>query len=397
MFTALQNILMNRSRYHTHPEAVVVTCFFNPQHSPYRIAAFQQWYHSIKHLNHRIIECTVGKDHQRQLPTTPYITHVHAESLLWHKETLLNRLIADLPAKYRYVFWVDADVLFSNQAWLAQGVKALQEATILQPFEYAIHLQKGETRPTFNVKAAYANVHHPTARHPLIWRSFCANVVRHPSRAHSANYNEHGHVGFAWGARREVLQACPLYDAALIGGADHIIAHAAAGHIPHPCIAKAFPETLGEVNAWSKAFAQATKGLIGYVPGELYHLWHGDVAKRQYLERIRNFHPEQRRLQRGPEGLWIDLDGDDYMWNYYLLREVWDFDGAYDAEAFVEDMGYPLQDFPERYPLPEAFTMTPGRESMPPPDYESPYAPLGIETADSALEATLATELGTFS
>jgi hypothetical protein len=39
----------------------------------------------------------------------------------------------------------------------------------------------------------------------------------------------------------------PLYDRALIGGADHIIAHAAAGQIPHSCITKSFTDNLDEV------------------------------------------------------------------------------------------------------------------------------------------------------
>ena len=98
------------------------------------------------------------------------------------------------------------------------------------------------------------------------------------------NYNNHGHVGFAWGARREVLEAVPLFDRALIGGADHIIAHAAAGQIPHPCIAKSFTDNLEEVMAWSHQFYRVTQGKIGYVKGDLYHLWHGDINKRQYLK-----------------------------------------------------------------------------------------------------------------
>jgi len=68
MFDFLKNTFLNRGRYKTHSEAVIVSCFYNPQNSPYRLLAFQKWYHSIKHLNYRIIECLIGPDAKSQLP-----------------------------------------------------------------------------------------------------------------------------------------------------------------------------------------------------------------------------------------------------------------------------------------------------------------------------------------
>ena len=44
--------------------------------------------------------------------------------------------------------------------------------------------------------------------------------------AESLWFDIHGHTGFAWGARREVLDQVPLFDRAIVGTADHIIAHA---------------------------------------------------------------------------------------------------------------------------------------------------------------------------
>src|SRR4051812_40308794 len=127
MLDFLKNAFLNQGRYKTHSDAVIVACFLNPQNSPYRLLAFQKWYRSIRHLNHRVIECTIG-DARPQLPESPYIRRVRAESLLWHKETLLNLLIADLPKNFEYVFWLDADVLFTNDRWLVDGVEVLQSA-----------------------------------------------------------------------------------------------------------------------------------------------------------------------------------------------------------------------------------------------------------------------------
>lgn len=312
-------------RYHSHPEAMIVSCFFNPKNSPYRLKAFKIFLESISHLNYRIIECVIG-DSKPQLELSDKITRVQTESLLWHKETLLNKVIKSLPQKYRYIFWIDADVIFKNKKWITDGVKAMQNgANIIQPFEYCVHLDQDESKPSFNLNLYKNMSSNPYTRHPSVWRSFCSNMVERPMIGTSDNYDIHGHVGFAWAAKREILDRCPLYEKALIGGADHIIAHAAAGQIPHRCINKAFIEDMDAVNEWSKKFYRLVRGKIGYVKGDLYHIWHGDVNERQYLKRIREFtKPSKSISQRDENGFYVNKDKelDKYVGQYFDRREV---------------------------------------------------------------------------
>ena len=333
-------------QYTAHPEAVIVSCFFNPQNSPYRLIAFQKFYHSIKHLNHRIIECVIG-DSKPQLPESPYITRVHSDSLLWHKESLLNKVISELPKQFKYVFWIDADVKFSNPDWMISSVVELENnCKILQPFEYCIHLDRNQTEPDFETEKYHSLVNDPKYRHKKMWRSFCANYVTTNLSGHK-NYDIHGHVGFAWGARRDVLEQVPLYDRALIGGADHIISHAAAGQIPHECIIKGFKDNIDEVETWMNDFHAVVGGQIGYVQGELYHYWHGDIEKRQYLQRIKDFTLKSKEIDKRDEnGLFI-RPGDRYLKDYFQYREVGSDDIGFEGfdDGFYEDMGYILADF----------------------------------------------------
>lgn len=350
----LRNTFLNRNRYRTHSEAVIVSCFFNPQNSPYRLLAFQKWYKSVKHLNHRIVECLIGPEAKSQLPPSPYITQVRTDSLLWHKETLLNKVIAELPRKFKYVFWVDADVLFTNKDWLVEGVRRMEAgANVVQPFSYCVHLDKNQIEPSFDVDGYRAYVNDPAKRHPALWRSFCA--AHQVGLSGHENYDVHGHVGFAWGARREVLTTCPLYDRGLIGGADHIIAHAAAGQVPHKCITKSFTDNLAEVEAWMRRFSFAVKGRIDYVPGDLYHIWHGDIKNRKYLKRIKDFTPATKEIvERDANGLHVARGKNEYMTKYYREREVApvheDF-GGFDA-GFAEEMGYSIADIVDLFGQP---------------------------------------------
>lgn len=302
--------LINRllQRYYSHDEAIIISCFYNPTHSTYRRKAFDTFYATIKHLDHCIVECVCNETDEFELPVSPHIKRIRTASVLWHKEALLNNVIAGLPSKYKYIFWVDADVLFTNKAWIVDGVEALKVHKIIQPFEYCIHLEQGETKPSFNVEdeIPYASIVNGPGkkRHPNLWKSFASNVDK--NRQQSNHYDEHGHVGFAWGIRRDVLNRIQLYDHALVGGADHIMAHAAMGHIGCECIKKSFTEDVKAINAWSKKFFAHIGGNMGYVRGNLYHIWHGDLQKRQYLKRVKEFtgHAKQIR-KKDKHGLYV--------------------------------------------------------------------------------------------
>lgn len=325
MIDFIKSLFGIQAKYEPHPEAVIISCFFNPQNSFYRLKAFRQFYESIQHTNHFILECVIGKANS-QLPDNKFIKKVYTENLLWHKESLLNKIVADyLDRDYKYIFWVDADVLFTNQNWIVEGVEELERNNIVQPFEYCIHLEKNETKPSFNVEEHRKKIYDINYTNRRLWRSFSANYkTANLSFAQNENYNIHGHVGFAWGARREILTKTPLYDRALIGGADHIIAHAATGQIPHSCITKSFTDNLEEVLTWSKKFYQQTKGKVGFVKGDLYHLWHGDIDKRQYLKRIQDFTTKTKQIiHKDENGLYVTHSGDDeYMKKYFKHREV---------------------------------------------------------------------------
>jgi len=321
MLNYFYNKLVNRTRYRYHPEAVIVACFFNPENSPYRLLAFAKWYESIKHLNHRIIECVIGEN-KPQLPKSEFISTTYADSLLFHKETLLNKVINNLPSKYKYVFWLDTDVLFTNKDWLVDGVLQLQYRKLIQPFDYCIHLDENELQPNFNVDHYRSLCQDVRLRHKKLWKSFCS-TSQFTSKEVNETYDLHGHVGFAWGARREVLDQCPLYDKALVGGVDHIIAHAAMRQIPHECIKKSFTDDLGSVTEWSERFSKVVNCSVGFVKGDLYHLWHGDIENRQYLKRVKEFTKELKDLPQDKNGFYKASENKKLeIKKYYANREV---------------------------------------------------------------------------
>ena len=191
-------------------------------------------------MPHRILECVVGTD-APQLPESRSIVRVHTSSLLWNKEALLNKVIAQLPSRYQYVFGWMPMCFLPISAGSRRAYTRAWTATVIQPFSWCIHLERGETVPSFDIDVAKKEWVLAGKRHPRLWRSFAETYVCASTLASSTCYDQHGHVGFAWGAQRTVLGLpSPLYDEALMGGADHIIAHAAAGHDMHPVSRRRF-------------------------------------------------------------------------------------------------------------------------------------------------------------
>ena len=62
---------------------------------------------------------------------------------------------------------------------------------------------------------------------------------------------------------------------------------------------------------WAKPFYETVRGEIGYLDGEIFHLWHGDVRER----RSRGRHEGLQRFQFDPySDIAIDTNGC-WRWN----------------------------------------------------------------------------------
>lgn len=202
---------------------------------------------------------------------------------LWHKERLLNLAVAALPASCRYVAWLDADVVFERDGWVEDARRALDHDIVVQPFSSAYWLREGETA-----------VDGPRPRglgEGLEMPGFAATMAgTEDRRATLADFLRHGHCGFAWAARREVLSRHGLYDRTIIGGGDAVAAHAFAADTDylrgrHFMLRSFTTAERRAIAAWGTPVAEETRGRMGWVPGRVLHLYHGPFRARQYEAR----------------------------------------------------------------------------------------------------------------
>lgn len=199
------------------------------------------------------------------------------EQEIWTKESLLNIALQHLPADWRYVAWIDADVIFTRPDWVSETLHQLQHYHVVQMFSVALDLS-----PKYE----------PIAAHHSFVNSFQQG---HNPPSEASYYGGQGpghtgvnkwHTGYAWAARREALDAVGGFiDWAILGAADHHMAKALIGRAEESIHKKIHPNYLAKVLAWQARAEEHISRNVGCVQGTLIHFWHGSKTNRRYVDR----------------------------------------------------------------------------------------------------------------
>ena len=183
---------------------------------------------------------------------------------IWLKENLINVAIGQLPADWKYVAWIDADLTFLNANWITDTIKALGKADVVQMWQTAVNFG-------------------PNCEALKIDKSF-AYMFKASGTPWVPN-DKYGfwHPGYAWACTKQAWnQMDGLIDWAILGSGDRHMAMAWAG--------RALQSAPGNIHPNYKAlleeYQKMCQGLrISWVPGTILHHWHGSLENRRYRER----------------------------------------------------------------------------------------------------------------
>ena len=195
-----------------------------------------------------------------------WITYeVTDDNIIWQKEALMNAAEKIVPDSFKNVAFLDADIFFASPHWISDAHKALERFPVVQMFAEAIWTDR-RGRP---------------------------ELVR-PSvgRAGLDLDNWTTHPGFGWAFNREIFREFGgWYDVAPLGSGDTLLSFALTkGETPHHWIEKCY-SYLGPLNhdhfdRWRERVRYAMEPhLVSFVPGKVYHEWHGDRKNRNYANR----------------------------------------------------------------------------------------------------------------
>jgi hypothetical protein len=282
----------------------IITTYYNPANYKTRLLNYEFFKQSLHQsgANLLTVECTFEKE-DFTLRSSRNLLRVRSNSVIWQKERMINLAVSVLPIECTKVAWLDCDILFENKNWAKQASKMLDKYPVAQMFETVVRLPKGQKEYT---------------GHGSVYRSFGSVLCERPNSL-MEGFPIHGHTGFGWAIRRNILARCGLYDVCFTGSSDHLMAHSFCGDWTSRCVTDRLD--FGSKHwvhfvSWSKKIHRSIHSKIGSIPGRILHLWHGEEKERKYLHnniafKAYNFDPNQD-IHLNKNGLW--------EWNNPLLE-----------------------------------------------------------------------------
>jgi len=209
----------------------------------------------------------------------PHHLQMRSVDELWHKENALNLAIQyamQIHPNTKYVAWIDADVLPMRpvKEWLEEAVHSLQHYQIVQMFESAFDLDAKQNligAPQMSFMSQYVRSGYSLPNRGGFWEDYYSN--------------SHGHPGYAWCANIEALsQIGGLIDFAILGAGDRHMALGLVGAMDQSFETKQL-SYVRKLLEWQERCTRWIKKDVGYLPGSIYHYWHGPKTARGYVSR----------------------------------------------------------------------------------------------------------------
>lgn len=212
----------------------------------------------------------------------PHDYQFRTKSELWHKENLLNAIIARWPSGWKYGAIIDGDFHFTRHDWALEAIHLLQHHAWVQLFSSYADMS-ADHRP-FNVRPsfAYCYLNYDDQGNPT--HTGYGTQAR-PTRKRNTTP---GATGGAWSFTHEGFNAVGgLLDSCILGAGDWYMAFGLIGRTTdgHPeaiSCGKAYEDS---IRRWQANAYDAIEGNIGYVDCFATHAFHGTKVRRGYGDR----------------------------------------------------------------------------------------------------------------
>jgi len=256
-----------------------ITCYFNPMGYRRRLANYRVF---RQHLTVPLVTVELSFDGRFQLQPedADILKQLQGGAVLWQKERLLNVAVASLPECCEQVAWVDCDIIFATKDWVDRASTALEEFPLVHLFHERHEVPREWVPDPCGSWEAYP------ASQSVVYRIVVGEAA--PEEVCTAvNPQRSGtSAGLAWAGRRDVLEEHGLYDACIVGGGDRAILCAALGEFNRLALAREMnARRVEHYHAWARPFFDRIRGKVGYIPGHVLHLWHGDLTDRRQRAR----------------------------------------------------------------------------------------------------------------
>jgi hypothetical protein len=281
----------------------VVTSYFNPMKSYRRLTNYKAF---RSRLDAPLLTVELSFDGQFELTPVDadHLIQVSGGDVMWQKERLLNIALGAVPEDVENVAWIDCDVVFESRNWPQAAEKALKSERIIQLFSEVRYLDRFSTdKLEFNAIPELVRLSAGSQLPNGEFKDVCLVKPASPDAPKvpwPAN-------GFAFAAKKSIICDVKLYDHGVLDGNDIVFLCAIYGEFEIAMERIKHNEMQRRhYLEWARRAQASFGGRVGYIPGTIYHLWHGDLVNRNYMGRhelMAGFDPD-RDIQHAPNGVW---------------------------------------------------------------------------------------------
>ena len=201
-------------------------------------------------------------------PNNPHHIRLYGDHVLWLKEAMAQVALSRLPHDARYVALVDSDLQFMEEDVAMETLHALQLHNAVQMWSHAVDMDR--TGAVKSVHKSYA----------YLWEQ-----GTRPTNSVMSGY-EVMHPGYAWAWKLEPLRRCGGFiKTGIMGAGDTHMALAMSGLAQMSIQKGVHPNYAKPILRWGELADQHIQRNLGYVPGTIFHEYHGDKADRKYHDR----------------------------------------------------------------------------------------------------------------
>lgn len=251
-----------------------VTTFFNPAGYKSLLNNHRIFSDKLKEqgVNLLTVELAFG-DQDFEIPTTENVLQLRGNSVLWQKERLINYAISQLPSDCEFVGWLDCDILFSNDKWAEIAVEKLKKNQVIQLYKKVFYMPKGCTE---------FNGQYEVCVQSVMWQKM---IHRNWLQRRVDKELPFSTPGFAWAAQRSFFSDIGIYDKNIVGSGDTFLVDCYLGSWEIHGFAKKFNDHMKkDMAVWLTKFREKPLS-VDYLPVDIYHLWHGSLKNRRYMDR----------------------------------------------------------------------------------------------------------------
>lgn len=302
---------------------IAITTYYNPCGYDTRLKNFKTFKANLN-LPLLTIELSFNGKFQLKKEDSNFLIRIQGDTILWQKERLLNIALKHIPKDFKYVAWLDCDVILKDPQWIKNSIQLLQNYKLIQPFSELIDLPRD-----FILNEEKLKQLNPTG-HSISFLKASESASNEEFRPPTTSRLRKTAFGLAWVSSVNLLKKHGFYDAMIIGSGDRAMACAAYGHFKDVVFTtKLNSDRERHYMKWAKPFFNEINGNVGYLNSRLYHLWHGEIKDRNYIERHEafskfEFNPSQD-LVTDNNGCWV-LNGvnkemESFFVNYFKSRK----------------------------------------------------------------------------